>query len=371
MVIDTYDEGKNGAVISTNRFTELLRKDHDVSVITTGKSGPGKVILPGFYPPFFRTVTKRMQTPFAIPRNRIIKNALRQVHIVHVQFPFLLGVSAVRIARKLKIPVVSTFHIQAEHLAMNAGIKSERFVRYTYKFWLKFIYNRSDVVICPSRFAEDLLKQQGLKSKSVVLSNGFLPSFKPMKLDRKEIYNGRFIILSVGRFAPEKRHDLIIEAVNLSKHRNDLQLILIGEGPRKEKLQKDGEILPNQPVFLTLSSDELVYYYNIADLYLHAATVEVEGMTILEAMGCGLPLLLSDSPKSAAKQFALDHRSLFKSDDVQNLVNKIDYWIEHPDELRETGKSYLEKSGDYRIDNSYEKLVNLYLSLDENNHSRA
>ncbi len=56
MVIDTYDEGKNGAVISTNRFTELLRKDHDVSVITTGKSGPGKVILPGFYPPFFQAV---------------------------------------------------------------------------------------------------------------------------------------------------------------------------------------------------------------------------------------------------------------------------------------------------------------------------
>ncbi len=73
----------------------------------------------------------------------------------------------------------------------------------------------------------------------------------------------------------------------------------------------------------------------MADLYVHAATVEVECMTVLEAMGCGLPLLIADSPKSATKQFALDDRSLFPCNDAQKLSEKIDYWVEHPAELKE------------------------------------
>jgi glycosyltransferase involved in cell wall biosynthesis len=263
----------------------------------------------------------------------------------------------------MKIPVVSTFHIQAEHLAMNAGIRSTAFIRSCYKIWIKKIYNRSSMVICPSKFAQEELKKYGLTAPSTIISNGILPIFKPCKVEREPSLADKFIILSVGRFAPEKQQEIIIQAIRTSNYSNEIQLILIGEGPMKEKLQKSGKNLPNQPIFLSLTPEELVKYYNMADLYVHAAKVEVECMTVLEAMGCGLPILVADSPKSATKQFALDDRSLFPCSDVQELSEKIDFWVEHPAELKEAGQRYLDYAQNYRIEHSYERLVDIYREL--------
>jgi glycosyltransferase involved in cell wall biosynthesis len=197
----------------------------------------------------------------------------------------------------------------------------------------------------------------------VVISNGILPIYQPGEYKRKDDLKDKFIILSVGRFAPEKRHDMIISAIQDSRYKDKIQLILIGEGPKKEKLQKIGITLTNPPIFLSLPSEELVYYYNIADLYVHAAVVEVECMTVLESIGCGLPPLISDSHKSATKQFALDNSFLYESENGLNLVSKIDYWIEHQPELRNARIRYYEHSLNYRIEKSYEKLINLYFSL--------
>ena len=80
-------------------------------------------------------------------------------------------------------------------------------------------------------------------------------------------------------------------------------------------------------------------------------------------MGCGLPLLIAESPKSATKQFALDDRSIFPCNDVQKLSEKIDYWVDHPAELKEAGQRYHDYSQRYRIEYSYEKLVEIYREL--------
>jgi 1,2-diacylglycerol 3-alpha-glucosyltransferase len=368
IVIDSYDECKNGAAISTKRFVNLLSRDHDVFLITTGHPAPRRTLMPKFYPPIVRNVMKKMKTPLAFPINSRIRKVLREVDIIHVQFPFFLAIQSVKIARELHIPVVTTFHIQAEHLAMNAGINAKWFITGCYRIWLDYIYNPSDLVICPSQFAEDELKSFGLTSPSKVISNGILPGYRPEKLVRQDEWKEKFIILSVGRFAPEKRHQLIIEAIQKSRFRDKIQLILIGEGPMKEKLEKLGGVLTNKPIILSLNQEELIYYYNISDLYIHAASIEIEGMTILEAMGCGLPLLVAESKKSAAKQFALDQKSLFVSDDVTDLIQKMDYWIDNPVLLKAAKKDYYEFAAKYRIEHSYQLLVDQYLKLVNGNH---
>jgi glycosyltransferase involved in cell wall biosynthesis len=366
MVIDCYDDSNNGAVISTKRFVELLKKDgHLVSVITTGAPAPGKILLPKFYPFGVKRIMKRMHTPLAIPSRKILRKTIKEMDIVHIQFPFFLAINSIKVARRLHIPVVTTFHIQAEHLASNAGIHSRIFIFYCYKFWIKQIYNKSDLVICPSKFAESELQKYGLKSPAAILSNGFLPIFKPMKVDREDGLKNKFIILSVGRFAPEKRHELIIHAIKNSGYQEKIQLILIGDGPMKEKLVETGNVLANPPIFLSLSPEELVYYYNVSDLYVHAATVEVECMTVLEAMGCALPVLIADCPKSATKQFALNQMSLFAKDNVEDLTRKIEYWIDRPDELAKLKTMYYESSFKYHIQQSYEKLLQIYYGLIE------
>jgi len=360
-IIDVYDGMYTGGILSAKRFVELLRKDHDVTVISSGEQNPGKVVLPNFYIPFVRKIMEKSQFVFAYPRKDILEKAIMGMDIVHIYLPFLLGFKAVKIANRIGVPAVTGFHVQPENILYNLGIRSEIMVNRLYRFFVKKFYNRSTAVICPSRFSEGELKKFGLEKPSYVVSNGLLPQFKPEPGIHRASNPGKgFFILSVGRLAKEKCHDLLIKAISISKYKEKIHLTIAGQGPIKDRLIKMGKVLLNQPKFVFLPSLELVKLYNESDLYVHPSEIEIECMSALESIGCGLPALISDSDKSATKQFALNEKFLFKSNDAQELSNKIDYWIEHGNELKRSRKKYQELSGKYKIKKSVKKLEEIY-----------
>ena len=357
MVIDVYDS-KGGGIVSTKRFTEHLRKrGHKVIVISTGKTEKDKLVLEKYYPRGFKRIMKKMKMAFAKPDEKKIKDVFKMVDVVHVQLPFLLGIKSITYAKELNLPVVTSFHVQAENITKNLRITTKRTVKMIYKYFLKKFYNRSDIVICPSIFAKKELKDFGLKSHAEVISNGFPDFFYPKKFKRK--YNDKFVILSVGRLAIEKNHKLIIDAVSLSKYKNDIRLVIVGDGPLKNDLKKYARILKKVDFLGSISNEKLLMWYNTSDLYVHAGEVELEGMTVLEAMACSLPILVSNSEKSAAKQFAINEKSLFS--DAKDLAKKIDYWYEHPEKLSKEKEKYLELSKKYNIHKSVKKLESCYI----------
>jgi 1,2-diacylglycerol 3-alpha-glucosyltransferase len=359
IVTDVYDK-TNGLVISTKRFVELLRRHHDITVVTSGKPQPGRITLPELHFPLADGIIKRNNYTFAWPKKVVLEECFREMNLVHVQTPFLLGIESISIARHLGVPILCTFHVQPENVLYNIGIRSKPVIEGMYRFFIKFCYNRADAVICPSRFAQSELKRSGLRVPSYVISNGVLPQFKPSQCERDGRFGNKFIILSVGRLAREKRHDVLIKAASKSKYRDRLQLIIAGSGPLESRLARMGKTLPNTPVFCNLPQQKLIDLYNSADLYVHPATAEIEGMAVLEAIACGLPALVSDSQKSATGQFALNEKFLFTSGRPVDLSHKIDYWIEHKKELQEYHKRYRGFSRRFLIDESIKKLDCLY-----------
>jgi len=362
MVLDAYDEAYNGAVISTKRFAEKLRERHQVLIISTGKPAEDKVVLPRIYLPFVKAM-EQMKTPLAWPFTDALEKAISSVDLVHVQFPFMLGRRAARIARQQNKPVVSTFHIQAEHLMYNIGVHWQPMIDGTYKFFVRYLYNKCDAVICPSMFARDMLIKHGLKRPAYIISNGIPPNFHPANFEREPELKDRFVVLTVGRLAPEKNQELIMEAIKRSRFRNNIQLIILGEGALQKRLQEAGATLPLPPIIKVIPSEEMSRYYNIADLIVHAAEVEVECMAVMEAMACGLVPLIAQSPRSAASQFALNEHSLFDYRNADELAAKIDYWLENKNELAAARKTYVKQAEQYKFENSLKKLENLYLQL--------
>ncbi len=360
MIIDAYDT-KTGGVISTRRFVDKLREaGHKVIVISTGKKEEDKVVLKEFYPPFGKRIMKKMKMVFAWPDDKKIKEVLKQVDVVHIQLPFYLSTTTISLAKEMKLPIVSSFHVQAENITKNIGVSSSKVIKQIYRFFINRIYNRSDLVICPSKFAQEELKRFGLKSESVILSNGYTEDYYPQRLKRK--FPNKFVILMVGRLSAEKRQDKLIEAILLSKYKKDIQLVLIGHGPLKKELKKLGKKLPHRPLFLQgLPTHKLARWYNTSDLYVHCGEIELEGMTVLEAMACGLPPLIVNSKKSASPQFALNDKHLFN--DTKDLVEKIDYWYEHPMELIKAKERYLTLSKKYAIKASVGNLEKAYLKV--------
>src|SRR5262249_50432503 len=126
MVIDEWDDASNGGVVSTQRFTKLLRqRGHVVTVIAGGRAAAGKIGLPPFYLPLVENRMRQMRFMFAWPKRQVLKAAFARQDLIHVQTPFYLGMQAITMARKAGLPVVSSFHVQAENVLHNIGIRSE------------------------------------------------------------------------------------------------------------------------------------------------------------------------------------------------------------------------------------------------------
>ncbi len=367
--IDVFD-AVNGGVISTRRICRLLReRGHEVFIFSIHgeKADPHFIPLKPVYLPFVRKVMQKLKTPLALPDRERMRPVFQNVDIVHSMFPFSLGYASIRLAREYHIPVLCTFHVQMDHLFNNAGISWKWLIRAAYRILIHTMYNRADLILCPSAFAREELLRYGLKTPSRILSNGVADIFVPQIVPRPASLEGKFIILSVGRLTPEKSHHTILEAIALSRYASRIQFMLFGEGPLRDRLEQQASGLPNPVQIALVSQEELVQYYNMADLYVHASSIETEGMAPLEAAACGVPLLVSDSPKSASGQFALNPDFLFRHDDARDLASKLDYWIERTELLRSYRAAYANEGNAYRLSSIVSELENIYYALIEAN----
>ncbi|MBS3170545.1 glycosyltransferase [Candidatus Woesearchaeota archaeon] len=365
IVIDTYDSGVNaGGVISTQRFVNLLRKaGHKVTIITTGTEAPDKVIMPTYSikVPYVIEILKRFKITLAKPDDNKLNDILQELDIIHIEFPFHLGKRAIELAKEKNIPVVSTFHVQAENITYNLSLNNQKVIKTIYSYFINNIFNKSNFVISPSAFAKNELLHYGLKTETEVISNGVSEEFKYLNLKKD---NNRFTILTVGRLGKEKKQEIILQALAKSKFKDKIQLTIVGDGTCRENLIDMGKQFNITPRFLRgIPIKELVHLYNTTDLYVHSGEVELECMAVLEAISCKLVPLIANSEKSAAPQFALDERSLFEKSNPEDLAKKIDYWYSHPKELQEISNKYLQESKKYNIKKSNERIIAIYKRL--------
>jgi glycosyltransferase involved in cell wall biosynthesis len=271
-------------------------------------------------------------------------------------------------ARAAKVPTVATFHVQGEHILYNIGVRNDWAVAQVYRLFLRTVYDHADRVLCPSEFTVHELRKHGIRAPMVVISNGVPPVFRPSPPGTGPSFGDKVMVLTVGRLAAEKRHDLLIEAVRRSRHAARIQLVILGAGPRKAALEQLGAALPNPVVFGFFPTEELVPWYSAAALAVHPSEVEVEGMAALEALACGAPCLVADSPRSATPQFAIDERYRFTSGSVESLGTRMDALLDDPTTLAADRTAALALAARYRFEASYERLVQVY---EEVLHERA
>ena len=115
-----------------------------------------------------------------------------------------------------------------------------------------------------------------------------------------------------------------------------------------------------EPVFQFHDRDELRKLAAKSDLYIHCATVEVEGLSALEALQQAVVPVIAKGDLTATSQFALDEHSLFPTKDPEALAACIDYWLDHPVERQEMGWRYAESTEEYDIHKSIAALIDMF-----------
>jgi len=368
IVIDSWNKGNGGVVVSHTLVKELQSRGHEISLVTTAGETASKFIgkvteVAGMYLPGIKESLKSMGFKFGVGmgQNRKYRKAYKGADLVHVVFPFFMARNAVKVAKRMKIPVMGAAHIQSQNLTGAMG-KDNHTLDWLFNTWFNFqLFNRVPAIHCPSQHAADLLKSKKCTSHLRVVSNGIPREFVPMENPKRpEFFGDKFVILNIGRHAMEKRQESIIDAVLQSKYKEHILLLICGKGEDTKKLIQRGKELPLEPLIKFISEEEKHLFYNTADLYVHASGVELESRTCLEAVGCGTPCLIEDAPLSASSQFALDDRFLFTTKGKEEMTEKIDYWYEHRAELSGLKGAVLESAEKYRIDKSIDSMEALY-----------
>jgi glycosyltransferase involved in cell wall biosynthesis len=354
IAIDSYNDANGGTIATKRLVKELRERGHKVVIIGAvheDPSDPDFYKIPGFVLPGTEASLENMKFLFGRNDSEIYEKALADVDVVQVQFPFVMARGVVKTAKRMNKPVVGAFHVQPQNIMAAMGKTSkklERFIWATFKF---FLFKRVNAIMCPSRFAAELLHSEGVKAHLRPISNGIPVEYVAGEYDRPEWFGDKMVLLNVGRHALEKRQSLLIEGVKRSKYKDNIQLMLVGRGEMTDELREKGKNLPVEPFIKYVSHEDKLKYLNTADLFVHSSIVELESLSCLEAIGCGLPCLICDSKYSAASQFALDDRFIFDTDNPDSLAKKIDYWYENREELRsnEMRNNILEKAEHYRF----------------------
>jgi 1,2-diacylglycerol 3-alpha-glucosyltransferase len=358
--VDLFDGVKTGGVISARRFVSALRERHEVTVLAGGPSGPGLVGLPQFTIPPFGRVMRQMGFVFGWPSRAAIESVLRRADVLHVQFPFWLGIRAAALAREVGTPVVAASHLQPENMFHNVGIRSPWLVDKTWRLFISTLYGRADHLVVPTAFGLEELRRRGLTVPADVVSNGIPPMFHPGPAGREARHRGRFLVLAVSRLAKEKRLDVVVEAVRRSRHAANVQLVLCGQGPEEARLRRQSATLPLPAEFRVVPEEEVPGVMRSADLLVHASEIELEGMAVLEALGTGLPALVADAPYSAAARLAISDEFRFPPGDAAALSARIDHLVEHPERLAAAHRASLAAAEGLRLEASIARLEAIY-----------
>ncbi len=359
-IADTIHSGKaGGGVVSARHVIEKLREHHDVLEVATDAEGPGRVH--GYSLPL--RAYREAEFVIARPERDTLEPIIGAADVVHLQFPFFLSYAALRLARDWGKPVVAAFHVQPENALLNIGVHGDWANDAAYRWWVRSFYNHADAVVCPTPFAEQKLREHGLVVPTLVISNGITPDVRPTGEAREAPYEGFILILTAGRFAPEKHQEVLLQAVHRSRHRERIKLVLAGSGARGEALAALARDLPNAPEIGFLPRERLVRLLNTADLFVHCSAVELEGMAVLEALSVGLPAVVAQSPQSAASAFALDPDFQFPAGDAAALAERIDQLIEHPERLARARERSMALARRFDFGAGVAALADLYRSL--------
>ncbi|MGE4484141.1 MAG: glycosyltransferase family 4 protein [Oscillospiraceae bacterium] len=306
---DWYSPVINGVVTSvSNLRKELLLLGHDVRVLTLsrtthsftkdgvayiGSIGAGK-IYPG----------ARLKTSFT---NSYVQEITRwKPDIIHSQCEFSTFFIARRIAKKLDIPIVHTYHTVYEDYTHYFS-PNQKWGRHMAESYSRWVLKQTACVIAPTDKVRTILSEYGVGRDIRVIPTGidlrkFTMETDPEKLlDLKRglgIPAENRVLIYVGRLAKEKNLEEIL-TLHAKMRQENVTLLIVGDGPHRSSLEHTSEQLGigSKVVFTgMIPPDSVADYYRLGDLFVSASGSETQGLTYIEALASGIPALCRKDP---------------------------------------------------------------------------
>lgn len=346
------------------------------------KAGPVTVVPKEELLPFMNEFKNNMLA--------FIKEQNLNYSLIHANF-FMSALVAAQIKDALKIPFTVTYHALGQVRSLHQG-NSDKFPPERIQIE-KDVSVSADFIIaeCPQD-RDDLILHYNVKPEKIVIipcgfsDNEFYPVKKHIARTILNLPLDEIILLQLGRMVPRKGIDNVIKA--LGKITNNtakrIRLVIVGgesddpgvsgcpELARLQKLAREHNVFPDVHFAGRKDREALKFYYAAADIFITTPWYEPFGITPLEAMACGTPVIGSNV--GGIKYTVVDGETgaLVKPNDPDCLADKISELIFDKNKLKELGINAIMRVNSYFTWESVAlKVSNLYKQMISNQSEKT
>ena len=388
---DTYNPTVSGVVTSINMIEqEMKKRGHEVYVFA-----PSKSIQPNDNQSLYMLksmpllVARQYKNRLAAFYSRDIAKKIKEIglDIVHTQSEFSVGLFGKIISRKFDIPFIHTYHTMWEdylHYIIpvkgTRNIYPKRFARTLSRTFAR----KAECIITPSKKTEKYLKYKcKIKNKPIYIiptgidiepfnSNNFSKEDRDNLKEKLGIKKDEKVILFLGRIGEEKSIDVIMENMpTIFKTIKNAKFLIVGDGPSKEPLEEQAKSLNiSDKVIFTgkVPWNEVPKYYNLGDVFVNASLTETQGLTFIEAMAAGIPIVAKYAPNLT--EFITNNKNgilVKKNADFSKAIINV---LTNKKLSQKLAANGLETAKSYSVQEFGDKLEMLYTEIIKNHQLR-
>lgn len=279
-----------------------------------------------------------------------------KIDVITTQDPLLTGLVGYLIRRRFKIPLNVQLH--GNYLNNDVWLKQSK-LNYLLNILGNYIVKRADSIrVVANRIGQKLALKLNIPAEKFIT----LPvptnvarfiNYHQGKNFKEKFTEFENVILFVGRLSKEKNVEaLLVAAQKLLPMCPETLFLIIGDGPRREDLQKFAkqlEIGQNIRFEGSVSYKDVLGYYYSCDILVLPSKHEGWGRVAIEGLACGKPVIVSDACGVAELVLERECGFTFPYDRPDILAEKIMYLFENPkirEEMGVRGREYVKETLD-------------------------
>ncbi len=328
LVTETFPPEVNGVAMTLKRLVGgLAKRGHDMTVIRPRQPADGaprnlpfrEVRLRGMGVPGYRGIR------VGFPATRYLRRHWRAAppDLVHVATEGPLGWSAAREARRLGLPLITSFHTNFHTYARHYSVP---WLTTPVMSWLRTFHARGRMTLAPTVEMIAHLEECGFSRLRLMGRGVDTALFSPARRDpalRTSWGAGKddVVLLSVGRVAPEKNLGLFMRSVEALRQRHpEVKTVVVGDGPILKKLRVRYPFV-NYTGFR--HDEDLAAHYASADMFLFPSLSETFGNVVTEALASGLVTVAFDCAAAALHIRDGENGCLVSPGDADGFVERV------------------------------------------------
>jgi len=371
MFTNTYAPHVGGVARSVGRFETAFReRGHRVLVVAPvfedqPSDEPDVVRVPALLD------INETGFSFALPPPPAVSRAVRTFgpDVVHTHHPFVLGDTALRIARMLDTPIVLTHHTLYERYVHVLGLERAPSAEIASSIATEYA-NQCEYVIAPTESIRELIINRGVATPVTVIPTGVdLGEYRDGDGGRARRRLGipadAVVVGHVGRLSKEKNLCFLAEAMaEALADVGHAVVLVVGAGREGGAMQRilSARLSDERLVFAgALEGQDLVDAYHAMDVFAFASKSETQGMVLAEAMACGIPVVGLDAPGTRDIVRDGENGALVKTETVEAFGKTLRSTVDAEREERATlSQGARQTAENWSTERCADRYLNLY-----------